>query len=56
MTDDSAAERGSLADVWPLAVLLLCIFHFLSNEWTFLLSNCKKKDRRRLMKMFYEVI
>ena len=29
MTDDSQAERNALKDVWPDAILLLCIFHYL---------------------------
>ena len=28
MTDDSLAERNALAEVWPEATLLPCIFHF----------------------------
>ena len=29
MTDDDQAERNALQKVFPLATLLLCIFHFL---------------------------
>lgn len=31
MTDDSAAERGVLCNVFPESKLLLCIFHILKN-------------------------
>jgi hypothetical protein len=55
MTDDSAAERAALAEVWPLAVLLLCIFHVLQAEWRWLLSNTKKEDRQKIMYLFRKV-
>ena len=48
MTDDSLAERNALAEVWPEATLLLCIFHFLQSCWTWLHdSNNKIKNDHR---------
>ena len=48
MTDDSSTERNALADVWPEATLLLCIFHFLQSCWTWLHdgNNKIKNDHR----------
>jgi len=31
MTDDNLTEYNALAEVWPDATLLLCIFHFLQS-------------------------
>ncbi len=36
MTDDSAAERNAIRTVWPNSQLLLCAFHFLQSNWTWL--------------------
>jgi len=36
MTDDSAAERGALCNVFPESTLLLCIFHILQATWRYL--------------------
>ena len=48
MTDHSLAERNALAEVWPEATLLLCIFHFLQSCWTWLHdgNNKTKNDHR----------
>ena len=48
MTDDSLAERNALAEVWPEATLLLCIFHFLQGCWTWLHDgNNKVRNNHR---------
>lgn len=36
VTDDSAAERNVLQMKWPDAHHLLCAFHFLQRNWTWL--------------------
>lgn len=36
MTDDSSAERNALHMAWPKSRLLLCAFHFLQRNWTWL--------------------
>ncbi|XP_059474653.1 uncharacterized protein LOC132196189 [Neocloeon triangulifer] len=56
MTDDSSAERGALAAVWPSSRQLLCTFHVLSKEWKWLLSNSTKDVRKKLMGLFYKVV
>jgi len=33
MSDDSAAERGALCNVFPESKFLLCIFHILQATW-----------------------
>ena len=35
MTDDSDTERSALHSAWPLAILLLCIFHVLQVRISF---------------------
>ncbi len=41
MTDDSCAERNALHEAWPNSNLLLCTFHFLQRNWTWLHDNTK---------------
>lgn len=36
MSDDSTAERSSLKTMFPLAILLLCIFHVLQAMWRYI--------------------
>lgn len=55
MTDDAAPERTALQETWPLAVLLLCIFHFLANQWKCILETCKQQERKSMMALVYEV-
>ncbi|XP_059474608.1 uncharacterized protein LOC132196159, partial [Neocloeon triangulifer] len=54
MTDDSAAERAALTSVWPSARQLLRIFHVLSKEWKWLLSNSSMNSRKKLMDHCYK--
>ncbi|XP_059489178.1 uncharacterized protein LOC132204967 isoform X1 [Neocloeon triangulifer] len=56
MTDDSSAERKAVESVWPTARRLLCVFHVLSAEWKWLLSNCNKNDRQKLMNLYYKAV
>ncbi|GFV45680.1 SWIM-type domain-containing protein [Trichonephila clavipes] len=39
MSDDSSAEKGALAAVWPEAKQLLCHFHVAQAEWRWLFSH-----------------
>ncbi len=52
MTDDSCAERNALHKAWPNSNLLLCTFHFLQRNWTWLHDNTNKvlnADRKVLI-------
>ena len=44
MTDDSSAERNALQSVWPETKHLLCVFHFLQRNWTWLHDGTNKID------------
>ncbi|GFY19477.1 SWIM-type domain-containing protein [Trichonephila clavipes] len=49
MSDDSSAEKGALAAVWPEAKQLLCHFHVAQAEWRWLFRTrcwCKRKNLR----------
>ena len=48
MLDDSIVEQAALAKSWPSATLLLCTFHFLQRQWTWLYDGKNKiqKDDR----------
>ena len=59
MTDDCDAERIALAETWPDAVLLLCVFHVLQAIWTWLWDGkhqIEHKDRQTLLIMFRYVL
>ena len=59
MTDDCSAERNALACAWPQSVLLLCIFHVLQAQWTWLWDskhNIANADRPLLIAMFRQVL
>lgn len=47
MTDDSAAERDAIAEVWAQTLLFLCQFHVNQAVWRWLMqgkvSNSKGK-------------
>lgn len=52
MTDDSMAERNAIRTVWPKSKLLLCAFHFLQSNWTWLHDGTNKVcdgDRKTLI-------
>ena len=42
MRDDSCAERNALRDAWPNCSLLLCTYHFLQRNWTWLHDGSNK--------------
>ncbi len=44
MTDDSSDERNALQSVWPETKRLLCVFHFLQRNWTWLHDGTNKID------------
>ena len=59
MTDDSDAERNALSAVWPNSVLLLCIFHVLQAQWTWLWDakhGIAQTDKPDLLLMFRRVL
>ena len=51
ITDDSAAERTAIHNVWPETQLFLCIFHYLQSWWTWLWDSKQSihKDHRPLI-------
>lgn len=57
MSDNSAAEKGALHLVWPLATQLLCHFHVDQAERRYLWarSNIPKLAKKELMKVFQQV-
>ncbi len=51
LTDDSKAEKGAIAQVFPEATQLLCIFHLLQAVWRCLWNKedtVEMKDRQTL--------
>jgi len=53
MIDDSVVEHTALLKSWPSARLLLCTFHFLQRQWTWLHNGQNKitnADRLSLIK------
>lgn len=59
ITDDSAAERSAIHNVWPDTELYLCIFHFLQSWWTWLWNgdhNINKDDRPILMQLVKNLV
>ncbi len=50
MIDDSNTERAEIAQTWPHAHLLLCVFHFSQSNWTWLHDGKNKiKNEYRAM-------
>ena len=59
MTDDSDAERNALGEAWPQSTLLLCIFHVLQAQWTWLWDGkhgIEHKDKPVLLNLFRRVL
>lgn len=59
MTDDSGPERKALKTHFPLAYLLLCIFHVCQAIWRWLCESShgiKKDSRQALMSLFRDVL
>ena len=53
MIDDSVVEHTALLKSWPSARILLCTFHFLQRQWTWLHNGQNKitnADRLSLIK------
>ena len=59
MTDDSDAERNALAKAWAGAILLLCIFHVLQAQWTWLWKSrhgIHPNHKAHLLNLFRNVL
>ena len=59
MTDDSDAERGALAAVWPHSKMFLCIFQVLQTVWRWLWNSAnqvKLCDRKPLMNIMKRLV
>lgn len=54
MTDDSAAEKQALREVWPVRQLL-CFFHVAQAEWRWIHCHITQENRQYLMKLFQAV-
>ncbi|KAE8745971.1 hypothetical protein FOCC_FOCC007333 [Frankliniella occidentalis] len=46
MTDNSSAEKGAIANVWPESLQMLCGFHVGQAEWQWLNSNAEKDAKK----------
>lgn len=59
MTDDCSALRQSLKAVYPVATLILCIFHLLQAMWRWLWNShngVAKDHRSHLMRGFQNIV
>ncbi|ROJ26343.1 hypothetical protein DPX16_12505 [Anabarilius grahami] len=59
LTDDSKAEKGAIAQVFPEATQLLCIFHLLQAVWRWLWNKEHKvemKDRQTLFSIVKDML
>ena len=60
MIDDSSAEKSALGKCWPKAHILLCTFHFLQRQWTWLHDGKnmirEKEDRILLIGYFKKLV
>ncbi|CAL4174500.1 unnamed protein product [Meganyctiphanes norvegica] len=52
MTDDGLAERNALNQIFPEAILLLCIFHFLQAFWRWVLISQHGIDKSERQETF----
>ncbi|KAK3928292.1 Proepiregulin [Frankliniella fusca] len=59
LTDDARNERGSLQDVYPFAILLLCLFHTLQAFLRYVTlsdHNVKKEERTLIYDDFKKLV
>ena len=59
MTDNCKELRDALRKVWPMCILLLCIFHMLQQvwKWLFLTKNgIRNSERAEIILMFKKII
>ena len=59
MIDDSSAERGAITKCWPQVRVLLCTFHFLQRQWTWLYegkNKISKDDRVTLIQEIRQLV
>ena len=55
MIDDSSAERGAITKCWPKACVLLCTFHFLQRQWTWLYEGKNKINKDDRVTLIQEI-
>ncbi|GFR10661.1 SWIM-type domain-containing protein [Trichonephila clavata] len=57
MSDDSSAEKGALAAIWPEAKQSLCHFHVAQAEWRWLFSHkmMEQEEKSTFMKLFQAI-
>lgn len=55
MIDDSASERSAISSCWPQARILLCTFHFLQSQWTWLYEGKNKIHKDDRVVLIHEV-
>lgn len=59
LTDDSKAEKGAIAQVFPEAAQLLCIFHLLQAVWRWLWNKeheVEIKDRQTMFSIVKDML
>ncbi|XP_026054784.1 uncharacterized protein LOC113040739 [Carassius auratus] len=59
LTDDSKAEKGAIAQVFPEAAQLLCIFHLLQAVWRWLWNKeheVEMKDRQTMFSIVKDML
>ncbi|XP_060845569.1 uncharacterized protein LOC132925167 [Rhopalosiphum padi] len=58
MTDDSAAEKQALHEVWPTSKQLLCHFHVGQKEWRWLTDSKNQivQDKRQSLMEFFKKV
>jgi len=58
MTDDSAAEKLALHEVWPTSKQLLCHFHVAQKEWRWLTDskNQISQDKRQFLMEYFKKV
>ncbi|XP_052131256.1 uncharacterized protein LOC127751567 [Frankliniella occidentalis] len=59
ISDASTSERNSVSDCWPMAVLLLCLFHVLQAMWRYIWDShngVEFKDKAYVYYLFREIV
>ncbi|KAK3923999.1 putative periplasmic serine endoprotease DegP-like [Frankliniella fusca] len=59
ISDASTSERNSVSDCWPMATLLLCLFHVLQAMWRYVWDShngVEFKDKAYVYHFFREIV